>query len=154
MAFKRSYLMGAAIILLAGAGLSSQGCVVAPSGRVVPVARAEVVFPLPPPLVIPAPPQLVIVPGTNIYVAPDIEGDLVFQQGFWWRPYNGHWYRSRSYRGPWDHIEHERVPPAIFGLPPGFRHQYHDHPRISHEEVERTWERREHEHHEEGHHDW
>jgi hypothetical protein len=144
MHYTRSCIISAGIVLLAGIGL--QGCVVAPPPRMAPAARVEVAFPAPPPLIIPAPPQLVLVPGTSLYVAPDIEGDIVFHQGFWWRPYSGHWYRAHSYRGPWEHIEHERVPPAIIGLPPGFRHQYRDHPRISHEEVERDWERR--------HHDW
>ena len=95
--------------------------------------------PLPPPIVFSAPPELVVVPGTNVYVAPDIEGDVLFHQGLWWRLYDGHWYRSRSYGGPWRYIVRERVPPVIFGFSPGFRHAYRGSHRLHHGEVERNW---------------
>jgi len=60
-------------------------------------------FPLPPPIPFVAPPQLVIVPETDVYVVPDIDGDLFFQQGWWWRYWDGRWYRSQWYDHGWDY---------------------------------------------------
>jgi len=158
MDFKRSCVVAVGAILLATAGITNLGFAFPrPPGPVVPIPippppGVVVEIPLPPPIAIPGPPEMVVVPGTNVYVAPDVEGDIVFHQGFWWRLYDGRWYRSRSYSGPWNHIAHARVPRVIFGLPPGFRHSYRENQRLHHEEVKRNWQRWEHEHHWEGHH--
>jgi hypothetical protein len=47
-------------------------------------------FPPPPPLVIPAPPPVIVVPDTYVYFAPEVEADLLFHHGYWYRPYQGH----------------------------------------------------------------
>ena len=53
-------------------------------------------FPLPPPIIFPAPPEVIVLPDTDdVYVAPDIDVDLFFWNGWWWRPWEGRWYRSR-----------------------------------------------------------
>jgi len=74
-----------------------------------------------PPLVIPAPPGLVVIPNTYVYYPPDVGVDIFFYHGYWYRPYHGYWYRARGYNGPWGPIAIERVPRAVYGIPPGFR---------------------------------
>src|SRR5512139_976789 len=55
-------------------------------------------FPLPPPIVFAAPPSVIVLPDTDdVYVDPDIDVDLFFWNGWWWRPWEGRWYRSRYY---------------------------------------------------------
>jgi hypothetical protein len=40
---------------------------------------------LPPPIPFTAPPDVIVIPETNVYVAPDIDVDLFFWNGWWWR---------------------------------------------------------------------
>jgi len=42
-----------------------------------------------PGLVIPAPPALVVIPGTYVYYPPDVQTDIFFYHGYWYRPYRG-----------------------------------------------------------------
>ena len=67
-----------------------------------------------------APPPMVVIPGTYIYAVPDIDVEILFYQGYWYRPHEGHWYRSKSYNGPWAYLESRRVPRALFDLPPDY----------------------------------
>lgn len=53
-----------------------------------------------PPLVVPVPPPVFLIPGTYAYFAPDVDVDLIFFGGFWYRPYGGRWYRASYYNGP------------------------------------------------------
>ncbi|HVO68280.1 MAG TPA: hypothetical protein VMT12_17520 [Syntrophales bacterium] len=91
-----------------------------------------------PPLVIPAPPGLVVVPDTYVYYPPDVDVDIFFYHGYWYRPHHGYWYRSRSYNGPWGRIAVKRVPRAVYRIPPGFRHGP-TYDRVPHGEVMRNW---------------
>ena len=103
--------------------------------------------PLPPAIVFPAPPQLVVLPETNVYAVPDVEADIFFSQGWWWRPWEGRWYRSRRYDGGWGY--YRSAPPSFYrSVPPGWRNDYRDHrwkgrewnhERIPHGEMERNW---------------
>jgi len=36
-----------------------------------------------------APPPVAVIPGTNVYVAPEANIDIVFYHGYWYRPYEG-----------------------------------------------------------------
>ena len=54
--------------------------------------------PLPPPIVFSGPPEVVVLPESNVYVVPEVEADVFFSQGWWWRPWQGRWYRSRHRR--------------------------------------------------------
>ena len=54
-------------------------------------------IPLPPPIIFPAPPQVAVIPGTNVYAVPDVKDDIFFYGGWWWRPWEGRWYRSHYY---------------------------------------------------------
>ncbi len=101
---------------------------------------------LPPPIVFAAPPEVVVIPETYVYAVPDVEGDMFFYNGWWWRPWEGRWYRSRSYNSGW--IYYQRVPSFYAGIPSGWRNDYRDHrwgghqwnyQRIPHQELQRNW---------------
>ena len=79
---------------------------------------------LPPPIPFPAPPWLIVIPETYVYVAPDIDVDLFFWNGWWWRPWGGHWYRSRYYDRGWGY--YRNVPSFYFDVDPGWRGYYGD----------------------------
>ncbi len=99
-------------------------------------------IPLPPPVVIAAPPALVVVPGTSMYVAPDIDADIVFLDGYWWRLNEGRWYRSPYYDRGWVYMDRGRVPRAFYGFHPGFRERYRGYERVHWNDVHRDWNRR------------
>lgn len=72
-------------------------------------------IPLPPPLLLPVPPWLVVIPETNVYAVPDIHEDIFFYGGWWWRPWQNRWYRSRYQDRDWAYYKgtpsfHGRVP--------------------------------------------
>ena len=80
---------------------------------------------LPPPIVFQAPPAVIVLPDTNsVYVVPDIAVDLFFWNGWWWRPWEGRWYRSRYYNRGWGY--YSRVPSFYFDVDPGWRGYYRD----------------------------
>jgi len=80
---------------------------------------------LPLPIVFAAPPRLVVVPGTYAYVVPDIAVDLFFYDGWWWRPWQGRWYRSRHYNSDW--IYYPRVPFFYAQIHQDWRERYRKH---------------------------
>jgi hypothetical protein len=89
-----------------------------------------------------APPDLVVIPGTYVYMVPDSDVDVLFFQGYWWRPYEGHWYKSRDYKGQWSYEEPERIPSGLRSLPQDYRHRLSPgYERIPHRDVERNWEK-------------
>ena len=89
-----------------------------------------------------APPEVVVIPGTYVYIVPDIDVDVLFFQGYWWRPYEGHWYRSRDYNGQWSYVEPGRIPSGLRELPQDYRHRLSPgYERVPHGDVERNWEK-------------
>ncbi len=102
----------------------------APPVLVTPAPPPVVVAPASPPvLMMPAPPPVVVIPGTYVYAVPDVEVNILFYHDYWYRPYEGRWYRARSYNGPWAYLAPSRVPRALIELPPdhhmippGYRH--------------------------------
>lgn len=104
-------------------------------------------LPPPPPIVFSAPPEVIVLPNTNdVYVAPDIEVDLFFWNGWWWRPWKGRWYRSRYYDRGW--VYYDTVPRFYFDVDPGWRGYYrerhwHGHPwnyaRIPDRRLHQNW---------------
>lgn len=106
----------------------------------------SVKLPPPPPIVFPAPPSVVVLPDLDIYVAPDLAEDLFFVDGWWWRPWEGRWYRSRHYDKGWAH--YPKVPAWYGHVPPGWRDDYRqrrwgkgpwDHHPIPHAELHKNW---------------
>lgn len=101
-----------------------------------------------PPIGFAAPPEVVVIPGTYVYMVPGMNEDVLFFQGYWWRPYEGHWYRSRTYNGRWRHMEPERMPRELRGLPQDYRHRISpEFERIPHKEVKKNWKKWEKEKH-------
>ncbi|MBI5056404.1 MAG: hypothetical protein HZB61_07305 [Nitrospirae bacterium] len=93
----------------------------------------------PPVFEIPAPPEVLVIPGTYAYFVPDIDVDIIFYHGYWYRPHRDHWYRASSYNGPWGYIVRERVPVVILNLPPDYRHIPPRHSRIPYGHLKENW---------------
>lgn len=95
--------------------------------------------PPPPPLVIATPPPVYVIPDTYAYFAPDVDAELFFYGGFWYRPHKGHWYRASHYGGPWGFIVLKKVPGVLIKLPPGYRKVPHGHKLIPHSHLKKNW---------------
>jgi hypothetical protein len=79
---------------------------------------------LPPPIVVQAPPAMVALPySPNVYAAPAVGVDLFFWNGWWWRPWGGHWYRSHYYNRGWVYYR-GGVPGFYRHVNPGWRGYY------------------------------
>jgi hypothetical protein len=101
---------------------------------------------LPPLIVFASPPEVIVIPETYVYVVPGSNADIYFYNGWWWRPWEGRWYRSRHYDSGWGY--YQRVPSFYRSVPPGWRNDYRDHrwggqpwnyKPIPHQQVERNW---------------
>ena len=101
---------------------------------------------LPPLVVFSAPPAMVVIPETYVYVVPDAEVEIFFYDGWWWRPWEGRWYRSRHYDSGWGY--YQRVPSFYSRVPRSWRDDYREHrwggrpwnyQPIPHQQVERNW---------------
>jgi hypothetical protein len=101
---------------------------------------------LPPLIVFAAPPEVVVIPETYVYFVPDLDEDIFFYDGWWWRPWEGRWYRSKDYKSGWSH--YQGVPSFHREIPPGWRNDYKNHKwkdhqwnpqRIHHQEVQQNW---------------
>ena len=90
-----------------------------------------------PPLVFSSPPAMVVIPGTNVYFSPDVEANIFFYHGYWYRPDRDHWYRSSGYDGPWAYIA--SPPTVLFNLPPDYRRMTYGHQRIPYDDMHRNW---------------
>jgi hypothetical protein len=106
----------------------------------------HVSIPLPPSIVFAAPPEVVVIPETYVYVVPDVDVDIFFYNGWWWRPWEGRWYRSRQYSSGW--VYYQSVPSFYAGIPSGWRNDYREHhwgghpwnyQRIPHQQLQKNW---------------
>jgi hypothetical protein len=129
-------VIGAVLLVLTGAAAQSQAGVNVNIGVNLPAYRFA------------APPDVVVIPGTYVYMVPDIDVDILFFQGYWWRPYEGHWYRSRDYKGSWRYVEPRSIPRGLKALPQDYRHRLSPgHERIPHGDVQKNWKKWEKEKH-------
>jgi len=103
-------------------------------------------IPLPPLIVFAAPPEVVVIPETYVYAVPDVDADMFFYQGWWWRLWEGRWYRSHNYNSGWGY--YKNVPSFYNGIPSGWRNDYRDHrwggqqwnyQRIPQQQLKRNW---------------
>jgi hypothetical protein len=102
---------------------------------------------LPPPIRFYGPPDVVVMPDTDdVYFVPDIDADMFFWNGWWWRPYEGRWYRSHYYDRGWAY--YNDVPSFYFDVDPGWRGYSRDHnwyghrwnyDRIPYQQLHQNW---------------
>ena len=101
---------------------------------------------LPPPIAFVSPPELVVIPETNVYAVPDFDAEIFFYHGWWWRLWEGRWYRSHQYSSGWRY--YRKTPSFYRGIPPGWRDEYREgrwrgrpweQQRIPHHQVQRDW---------------
>ncbi len=111
-----------------------------------PPPTVRVAVPLPPPIPFPAPPEVVVLPETEVYVVPSVTEEIFFYNGYWWRPWNGRWYRSLRYDRGWGVFA--GVPGWYGGIPHDWRDNYRHHlwgghpwnyHHISHNDLHRNW---------------
>ncbi len=110
----------------------------------IPVPNIRI--PLPPRIHFPDPPRLVVLPGTYVYAAPDVDEEIFFHDGWWWRPWEGGWYRSRHYNSGWQH--YKNTPSFYHKVPRGWRNDYRERhwqgrqwnvEPLPHDHVQRNW---------------
>jgi len=104
-------------------------------------------IPLPPPIIFPGPPEVVVLPETDVYAVPDMQEEIFFSAGWWWRPWEGRWYRSHYYDRGWGYY---RGTPSFYrSVPRGWRNDYRNHmwkghrwdyQRTPHRELQRNWQ--------------
>jgi len=123
-------VIGALLLVMAGSAAQSEAGVSVNIGVNLPPYRFA------------APPNVVVIPGTYVYMVPDIDVDILFFQGYWWRPYEGHWYRSRNYKGSWRYVEPRRIPIGLRELPHDYRHRLSPgYQRVPHRDLQRNWKK-------------
>jgi hypothetical protein len=102
--------------------------------------------PGPPALAFESDPYFVPLPGTYAYAVPDYDVDLYYSDGYYWRPWQGRWYRSTYYDRGW--VSYSGVPRFYTSIPRGWRNDYYsnrwrgrswDYARVPRHEVERNW---------------
>ena len=101
----------------------------------------------PPSIAFEGPPDVVVMPDTDdVYVVPGIDIDLFFWGGWWWRPWEGRWYRSQYYNRGWSY--YNNVPSFYYDVDPGWRGYYRDrnwyghrwdYERIPHQRLQQNW---------------
>lgn len=101
---------------------------------------------MPPLIAFDSPPEMIVMPETYAYAVPDLDDDLFFYNGWWWRPWQGQWYRSRHYGHGWGH--YNRVPRFYYDIDPDWRRSYKDrkwhgkrwnYERIHHDRLQKNW---------------
>ena len=134
---RKTYLLiiGALLLVLTGSAAQSEARVNVNVGVNLPA------------IVFAAPPDVIVMPDTSdVYVVPDIDADLFFWNGWWWRPWEGRWYRSHYYNRGWSY--YSNVPSFYFDVDPGWRGYYRDHnwyghrwnyERIPHQRLQQNW---------------
>ena len=103
---------------------------------------------LPPPIGFSAPPETILLPGTGVYVVPGLADDFFFWDGWWWRPWNGRWYRSHGYNSGWGY--YDGIPSFYSRVPSGWREDYRNnrwqgkewnHQRVAHPQLQQIHQR-------------
>lgn len=100
----------------------------------IPISATAVPPPPPPPgvtvtvplpIVFAAPPEVIVLPEVEVYVVPSVPQQLFFYNGYWWRPWNGGWYRSLYYDRGWG--VYSGVPFWYNKIPYTWRENYRTH---------------------------
>jgi hypothetical protein len=69
-------------------------------------------------------PDIVVIPGTRVYYVDDYNYDLYGYGNYWYYYYDGGWYRSADYDGPFYFIGYQSVPYSIRYIPVRYRHHW------------------------------
>ncbi|HEX5030296.1 MAG TPA: hypothetical protein VFX78_02420 [Candidatus Eisenbacteria bacterium] len=69
-------------------------------------------------------PDVVLIPGTRVYYVDDYDYDLYRYGNYWYYCWNGGWYRSVDYDGPFYFIGYQSVPYSIRYIPVRYRHHW------------------------------
>jgi len=69
-------------------------------------------------------PDIVVIPGTRVYYIDDYDYDLYRYGNYWYYYYDGGWYRSVDYDGPFYFISYVSVPYSIRYVPVRYRHHW------------------------------
>jgi hypothetical protein len=69
-------------------------------------------------------PDVVLIPGTPVYYIDDYDYDLYSYGNYWYYYWNGGWYRSVDYDGPFYFISYQSVPYPIRYVPVRYRHHW------------------------------
>ena len=69
-------------------------------------------------------PDVVVIPGTRVYYIDDYDYDLYRYGNYWYYYWNGGWYRSVDYDGPFYFISYVSVPYSIRYVPVRYRHHW------------------------------
>lgn len=102
---------------------------------------------LPPLVTFQTPPSVVVVPDLpDVYVVPSVDADIFFSDGWWWRTWNGKWFRSHDYNNGWASYDHE---PLFYGkMNKHWRQNYNnnqwqgrqwDHEEIPYNSLQKNW---------------
>jgi hypothetical protein len=87
-------------------------------------------------------PRVVVVPGTRVYYVQDYNYDMYRYGRYWYMNYDGAWYRSRGYRGPWIFVGYRSVPREISYVPQRYRRhwrEFRDDTRYGSSRRDRGW---------------
>jgi hypothetical protein len=71
-------------------------------------------------------PDVVIVPGTRVYYVRDHDYDLYRYGSYWYYNYDGGWYRSRRYNGPFTYVGYRAVPRPVAYVPVRYRRHWRE----------------------------
>lgn len=106
-------------------------------------------IPLPPAIIFDGPIEVIVIPDTytyDVYAIPDIDVDIFFCRGWWWRLWEGRWYRSRSYDRAW--VYYRYIPDFYYDIDFGWRGFYRnrnwhghrwDYQRIPYHQLKQNW---------------
>ncbi|MBI5886532.1 MAG: hypothetical protein HZB85_08135 [Deltaproteobacteria bacterium] len=86
-------------------------------------------------------PELMPLPDIDVYVIADLDMDVAFYNGWWWRMHDNRWYRASEYNGAWGLVIAGKVPEIILGLHPGFRGRGLGNTRIPYGQFKKNWKR-------------
>jgi len=65
-----------------------------------------------------------LVPSTKVYYARDQECDLYRYGLYWYFLEDGLWYRARTWRGPFLHLQFTSVPRSVRNVPLNYRRHW------------------------------
>ena len=73
-------------------------------------------------------PDVVVVPATKVYYVQNYGSDVYRYGKYWYFVESGHWYRARSWRGPFVHVHMNSVPRSVRTVPVNYRRNWNGPP--------------------------